>query len=298
MSEPAPRALRPMSVADLVDEIFRLYRHNFTLFLAIAAIVSLPSTIIIVIGATLAGDIERLVLEGPGADQLTGIATIVLGVLVLVVTFPILIGALTHAVARRHVDEAAGIVDSLLAGLRAFLRIVATYLIVLLLIFAFIAAMTAVAALLNLVLGVPDWLVLVAYVLAALVGTIWIAVTFQFTPQAIVVEGAGVMPSLRRSKHLVTGSRWRVIGINLLLALIGSVLLSAPALLLALFLEPLPTLAQSAMEQLISILAQVLFYPVQMGVLTLLYFDLRVRREGYDLALAAERLRAQQGPPA
>lgn len=295
MSEPAPRTLRPMSVADLVDEIFRLYRGNFSLLFGVAAIVSLPSTILITIGATLLGDIELIFLEGLGAEHYTGIATIVLGVVVLLVTFPILVGALTHAVAQRHIDRPAGIVESLLVGLRRFLRIVGATVLVLSIMIGFLALLTLAAAFLTLGLGVPNVLVGIAYGVVALVGLFWIVVTWQFTPQAIIIERAGVIASLRRSMHLVKRSRWRVIGINLLLALIGTVLLSAPAILLTLFLEPLPLLARNALEQLISILAQVLFYPVQLGTLTMLYFDLRVRREGYDLALAAERLRPQTG---
>ena len=41
--------LRPLTVADLVDEIFRLYRANAALFFGVAAMVWLPAGVIYIV---------------------------------------------------------------------------------------------------------------------------------------------------------------------------------------------------------------------------------------------------------
>jgi hypothetical protein len=41
----------------------------------------------------------------------------------------------------------------------------------------------------------------------------------------------------------------------------------------------------------------VLWQPLNVAAVVLLYYDLRVRKEGYDLALRVERLEAEVSPP-
>lgn len=290
---PAP-TLRPLSVADLIDEIFRLYRRNFALLFGLTAVIWLPASVLFSIGFASVGRASAR-LAGTGALDLdTGVAVLVVGAVIGFVTFPLLLGATTEATAKRYLDRPTTVGTSVRAGVRAFWRIVAGYLAIVFVGLAAAALLALLAIVSGSVLGgAGGVLIAVVLVLGAAVALVWVAVTWAFLPQAVVVEEAGVLQALRRSAHLVDGARWRVIGINVLLGLIGAVLFSIPSAFLTLALEPLPLPgnAGSAVAQVVAALAQAVYYPVQLGTMTLLYFDLRVRREGFDLALAAERLR-------
>ena len=49
-------------------------------------------------------------------------------------------------------------------------------------------------------------------------------------------------------------------------------------------------LARTVLQQAANLVASVVWAPVQWGTFTVLYYDTRVRREAYDLSLAAEAL--------
>ena len=127
-------------------------------------------------------------------------------------------------------------------------------------------------------------------IILTIVAFTWLGVTWSLSGQAIVIEDTGVLRSFGRSRGLVSGSRWRVIGITLLLTLIESVLFTVPSTFVSLLTTPLPDPFGTALPELVSVLAQSAYFPVQFGTLTLLYYDLRVRKEGLDLSLAAEQL--------
>ena len=101
-----------------------------------------------------------------------------------------------------------------------------------------------------------------------------------FHNEAIIIEGGGVS-SLGRSAHLVSGSWWRVLGISLVysLAVVGAWVLAMrigslnPVLDLVLFAGLFPLLTS------VVIIGR-----------TLLYIDLRARREGYSLDVLAVEL--------
>jgi hypothetical protein len=107
---------------------------------------------------------------------------------------------------------------------------------------------------------------------------------------AIVVERLGPVAAIRRSWRLMVPRYWPVLGVGILAGLIASLLngvLAGPlTLVVALFgserLWPLLALGGSV-PSLIST-------PFVAIVATLLYFDARIRREGFDLALTAAGL--------
>ncbi len=295
MSDAPPATLRPLSVADLIDEIFRLYRRNFALLFGLTAVVWLPASVLFALGFAIVGRASTRIAPLEISDLATGVAVLLVGAAIGIVTFPLLVGATTHAVAERHLDRATTVGEAVRAAVRAFWRLVAGYFIVGL---AAVGAVTALAvggiAAGVLVGGVAGVILAILIAAAATVASVWIVVTWALLPQAVVLEGAGVFPALGRSAGLVNGARWRVIGLNFLLGMIGVVLFSIPSAFVSVILAPLPIPqnASFALAQVVAALAQAVYYPVQLGTMTLLYFDLRVRREGLDLALAAQRLQS------
>ncbi|MFH1140380.1 MAG: zinc-ribbon domain-containing protein [Chloroflexota bacterium] len=111
--------------------------------------------------------------------------------------------------------------------------------------------------------------------------------------QAIMIEGKSPLQALIRSYNLVHGSWWRVFGVGAALAALLLVVASITALPGYLLGPKHPLLGG-----LLASLGGVLVTPIAYIGATLVYFDLRVRKEGYTLdTLAAELGFSQDSPP-
>ena len=122
----------------------------------------------------------------------------------------------------------------------------------------------------------------------------------MFVPSA-VVEGHGPIAAMQRSSELVRGEWFRVATVLGVASLIVAVLVSAPAYLVAIPLGVInlargsfgTNLLEVAVRNAVSIVCQILFASIGTIAYTLLFIDLRNRREGTDLA---ERLRQIEAP--
>ncbi|NJO07805.1 MAG: hypothetical protein HC876_21055 [Chloroflexaceae bacterium] len=140
------------------------------------------------------------------------------------------------------------------------------------------------------VLGLMIMLVLLVGVVFVIVMSLFVFAVFLFSTQVIVIEGYGPIGALRRSWNLVTGSFWRVVGILVVTWLLVGVLQWLPAYVVQLVLQILFSAPEEFfMLQSFSTIANyvilIVFLPIQMTALTLLYYDVRVRKEGLDLEL-------------
>ena len=145
---------------------------------------------------------------------------------------------------------------------------------VLSLLFAYIlyfAALAVAVALAFIIIGIPLFF--------------YLLVSWVFAAQAIMMEDRPPMDALRRSRALVRGSWWRVFGIGavFLLVLIGlAIVVSIPAGLVG--------LSQATVGSVLAVLANALVFPVGAVGATLVYLDLRVRKERYTLDEMASEL--------
>jgi hypothetical protein len=124
------------------------------------------------------------------------------------------------------------------------------------------------------------------------------ALNFSLISQIVVVENLSGQQAMNRSRDLVIGWRGRVFGVMFLVL----VLEYAVGLVFG-YLLPYQQSVQGAGGRLIpqinmtnlvlqnvgSLLVQIPFTIYEMVCITLIYFDLRVRKEGYDLELAAKQ---------
>ena len=123
--------------------------------------------------------------------------------------------------------------------------------------------------------------------------TAFFIVRLMFFPQMVVLEGRGPLEALSRSWQLVRGSFWRVLGTVILISLLVQILIIIPGLIFGgiigfVFSDPQDFAIQQSLSTLVGYIAQILFLPVSIIAYTLLYYDLRVRKEGYDLQLLAQ----------
>jgi uncharacterized membrane protein len=135
--------------------------------------------------------------------------------------------------------------------------------------------------------------------LVFIVPGIIIACALSVTWPAIVLEALPTAEAgLRRSWELTKGSRWRIFLLGVVLVLIALVPIVALSTLLGVIagLAGLATssgkldVVTTAITAIVLGVVQLLIYPFFNCVLTILYYDLRVRREGFDLELLATTL--------
>jgi len=136
------------------------------------------------------------------------------------------------------------------------------------------------------------------------VGSVWLFVAFAFSIPVLFVERLRGRHALARSFRLVRGRWWRtffVLTIGFFLAAVISGIVQAVfvAGLLAGSDNDALVLTLSALS---GIFALAVTTPFQAALLTVVYFDLRVRKEAFDLELLAQEIgagsqRGESSPP-
>jgi hypothetical protein len=142
--------------------------------------------------------------------------------------------------------------------------------------------------------------VAIAYVVAVLsiilfvVPFLLLVVWWQLVGEVVVVERLTFLDAMGRSRSLVQGSYWRVLGYLILSSLITGaatgILAAAPTAAAAQFGVHVAT--TTAIGDALTIAARVLVAPVGALLMALLYFDLRMRHDGSDIAAMLDALPA------
>lgn len=295
----AAPALRPLGVGDIVDRVFALYRQRPLVFIALSAVPYLLFTLVLVVGgvifaveAQMTGLMEFLVTSSrpTRADFerfLPVIVTaIVYGIAATIAAIVILsaqTAGLIDAASSLHLGRPTSFGEAIRRGLRATPRLIGASLLIVVL----VVGLWIVAGVLMVVS--QQGLVVAGLVMLALVGTVYVFASTVVAPVVVTQEGAGPVTALRRSWALSDGNRWRILGLQLLLLVLNVVI---GALLSVVFVGSLlgNETVQLVVQQVANLAVQVLWAPVQWATMAILYYDLRVRREAFDLQLAAEAL--------
>jgi hypothetical protein len=145
-------------------------------------------------------------------------------------------------------------------------------------------------------------LITLLYVLGVGLGTvlfigpgIWLYVAWAFALPVLLVEGARGRVALGRSFALVKGRWWKTFGtlvVGFILAAIISSLMQAIFLVGMVVGDDNDTVVL-VLSAIAGIVGLSISTPFQAALLTVLYFDLRVRREGFDLELLAQEIGAK-----
>jgi hypothetical protein len=129
---------------------------------------------------------------------------------------------------------------------------------------------------------------------------IWLYVAWAFATPVLLVEGLRGRKALGRSFGLVKGRWWRTCGVlivGFILAAIVSTIVQGVFLVGILVGEDNDTLVL-VLSAIAGVVGLAISTPFQAAVLTVLYFDLRVRKEGFDLELLAQEIGATVQPGA
>ncbi len=146
----------------------------------------------------------------------------------------------------------------------------------------------------------PGFLALLFVTLPAYVAfAIWIFGRLSFVPAIIMLEKAPVFRAVGRSRTLTTGTFWRVFGILLLGSVIAGVcsaVLTVPVSLISSVIgatnpdDVRSMMGATPLQLVIKAVGQILAWTISLPffsvLTTLLYIDVRMRREGLDVQLA------------
>lgn len=275
-----------MDLGEILDNVFRIYRARFPLLAGLAVLVSLPSLLL----QYLTGAFSQMgfildsfgrLAEGSGtltppppSEVSTG--TLIgfgVGYLIVIALLPFSTATVLRAATSIALGEPTGFLPALRGVLDRYWAL-----------WGYILSFGLFA--------------LVTFVFCITIPLlVWVAVPWWGVGlPALLVERVGPIRSLSRGFDLVRRHWWRTAGILLLLLLLNW-LLSYPILILiggagalAAFVPFLPEIVKGGLFYAGTVISSALLVPIFELGRTVVYLDLRVRNEAYDLQRLAEQV--------
>ncbi len=128
---------------------------------------------------------------------------------------------------------------------------------------------------------------------------IYLYVAFAVAVPVLLVEGAGPSRALGRSRELVRGRWWATLGVSVvgyLLVSIVSLALTGLVVGVAFANPSRNSVTGFVLNTVAATVGSMIATPAAAAFITVLYIDLRVRKEGFDLLLLARRLGVELAP--
>ena len=240
----------PMTTGVLLDRALQLYTANFALMLGIGAVAYVPFYLIMLV-------VESALGFNAASGALTAVLYFVAFIILWSsVAFPIAGGAATYAISEKYLGNAVTIAEALRRGLACFWRL----------------SLAEIAATLRMLFG---------FLLLIVPGVLWM-LSYALIVPVILIEDLKAMPSLARSRDLMSGHRGKAFCI-MIVPLTLQIVVSLGLGMIADWIFPgeagETTLLGSALDSFLSIL----FTPFFEIATILLYYDMRIRKEGFDL---------------
>lgn len=310
---------RPMGVGELLDYAVRIYRRHFVTLVGIAAIAAILPLALQMVWTVLINSRMLFPSLGPSSNpmdfataSIAGLAVMGLWALVSGIAGILQTGALATAVGGAYSGGVPTLLQAYGQALRRWFPLLFAPLLVGLLNLLLLSAVfvpffgvsiggpalarnPAASAVVGLLVLVSCVALIPAVLLLILLNTHWL-----FVVQAIVLENLGIRAALGRSWRLVRGSFWRVLLTYAVLSLFIYLLSVGPVYVFqigGLFIFPSSLLLLSIVNIVAQTVIGTFLAPLSAAILTLLYFDLRVRHEGLDLETRLKQLQAQSLQP-
>jgi Membrane domain of glycerophosphoryl diester phosphodiesterase len=295
--------LRPLSTSELLDRTFHLYRNNFLMFVGIAA---LPQLAVLALHLVDAAFWLRFVIAGRGLRTL-------FFVVATFVAVEISHAATITAVSSLHLSGATGIASAYSSAKSSLLRVVgiASFAVWVPLMIAVVLGAIAVSVSAGILAGTgmfsdvggAAWIRAAIFVIVFMAAPLfalrwWLA--WSLVVPVTVIEGGGLRTSMRRSRSLTKGRRGRIFVIYLLVALLTwvvAILFQTPFYSMISWKQFFRPSHAGSLALTVSAVGNFLSTcfvgPLLTIAFTLIYYDERVRREGFDLQLMMSTLESQ-----
>jgi hypothetical protein len=290
------RRYRPMSVIDLFDEAFDLYKRRFGLIFGAIGLVYIP--LYAIVTAYFSQYAHNWIVNSydeasqSGLTQIFPLLNEVFGRLVVVYPIDLIGYALIFGVG---VAIVAGDYENRPETLPSAFRTVFRRLL------ALIGSLGLASLLIALLCAVSVATFIIVIGIGLAVFTVFIALRLVFVPAVAMAEpNVGIWAIVKRSRELASGFEGRILGclsLSFLLVGIVYVALQIPLDLLSqkmvdwtLPFVPMLAAHQEVTSQIDAAVAGLVVLPFFVILMTLMYYDLRVRKEGFDMELAARSL--------
>jgi hypothetical protein len=252
-----PPALRPLSLGEILDLSFTLYRRHFG---PLAVVVLVCSAAPFVLG---------LYLVAAGG-MLSNLPLLLCYILLFVVLSSVATAATVYIVSESYLGTGLSAAEALARAAPLLGQVVLC------------------SVLFGLAVGLGFLLLIVP-------GVVLLCGLVLSTPALVLEPGSTATDALRRSWVLTRGSKWRIFALLATVTVLVYLPSTAVEGIVTLFLPApagsgQPAAASWLLRPLLSGLVQMFVYPLFNCVLTVAYYDLRVRKEGFDLEVLASTL--------
>lgn len=299
-AKPGVIPLRPLSLSDLFNGAVGYIRANPKATLGLTTVVVVITQILALllqigpllsmggkVGAETGDEMSTAVLVGSALSSITSAIATFLGGILLSGMLTVVVGRAVFG-AKITVGEAWQRVRGRLLALLGFsaLEVLAGVVLIAVVVGVIIGIAVAGNGTVAAIVGIPLVLILIA-------ALIYLYTVLSFAPVAIVLERKPIMASIRRSFDLVRNHFWRVLGLRLLASLVASVVAGAVAVPFTLVGQVMLVGETSSSSIILAAtlgaiggaIAQIITAPFTAGVVVLLYTDIRIRAEAFDLVL-------------
>jgi hypothetical protein len=275
--------LRPLGIGEILDVGIKIYSRNALTLFKIVVFVVLPAQILVNIaeisalpsGAKVSSFGGTITTQGTLSrhDAAVAVVGFIAAFLIQFIAARFAQAGCFRAVADAYLGEEVGWRSSLSFALRRLPAIVG--------------------------LALLSGLLVALGTLLCVIPGIYLYVAFTVAVPVLLVEGAGPRRALGRSRELVRGRWWGTCGV----ALVGYLLVSVVSVALTglvvgvAFANPARnTVTGFTLNTLAATVGSMIATPAAAAFITVLYIDLRVRKEGFDLLLLARRLGVERAP--
>lgn len=268
-----PAGLRPLGIGEILDVAIKIYRARFSVLVRTVAVVLAPVfALSALIRISLPAGNDFVVESQPGATpevDLDVFGPFLAGGLLIFVLYylasQLATGACFKAVSGAYLDEDP--------DWRASLRFAQTRLRSLI----WLSLLTAGC--------------LLPALLAGVLPAVYLWVAWAVAAPALLLEDLRGWGAMKRSRRLVKGRFWSTFAVLILVAILSFIVQAVFAgILLGVVGASGNEAAVAIAEAIAQTASGVLVTPLSAAVLTVMYFDLRVRKEGFDLELLSHRM--------
>ena len=248
-------ALRPLSMGEILDVSFQLYRHHFAALAMVALICSGFPVIL-----------SLFIQASGGMFQHFWLALAYYGIFVILSA--IATAATVFIVSESYLGRPLGAAEALSRATPLLWRLIAC----------------------SILTGL---LVMIGFILFVIPGFILLCGLVLAFPVLVLEKDTTANAALSRSWALTRGSRWRIFGLLVTLGLLLYIPIIALTTLATIFLpsgEPGSVATGGLVALATAGVVQLFLYPLFYCVLTVAYYDLRVRKEAFDLEVLAQTL--------
>lgn len=257
------RILRPMDYGAMLDEMFDIYKKNFLLLSGIVGIIYLPMSVIFY-------SLYMQVFSQLMMDRVPDIASIIILAVIMLLYVPLgylVVAAITLAISNLYLGKKMTIMESYKAILSRLLPFSLTMILV------------------SLLYGLGFVLCIVPGILLFFV--------LAFVSQVFIIEGKEYFDCMRRSYELARGEWLKIFVVGIItfvVVMVISAALTSPLQIATVFMKNPFSGPMSIAQGFAQGISQTISLPVQTIAFVLLYYDIRIRKEGFDIEMLAQNI--------